>query len=267
MTIHRNPVFLTAPLQDLTQNSKLICKCANNYFSKLGESKMSSDRKRAIIAGTLFLVGFAGVVTVALTKPILDGPDYLVKLSANANQIIIGAFFQLIMAFACAGIAISLYPVLRRYNEGLAIGAVGFRIIEAVFQIIGVVGLVSLLTLSEEFVKAGAPNSSYFQIAGALLQSGNAWINNVAVLLAWSVGALMYYYVFYQTKLIPRWLSAWGLLGIVLTIATSTLVMFRIVSPFSSIQVVLNIPIALQELVLGVWLIAKGFNVSVIASD
>ncbi len=99
-------------------------------------SEEASLKKTARIAGILFLLGFAGLVTAALTAPILNGPDYLVKISANENKVIMGAFFQFIMAAACAGIGISLFPVLRKYNEGLALGAAGFRIIEAVFHIV-----------------------------------------------------------------------------------------------------------------------------------
>ncbi len=91
---------------------------------------MNTNRMTATIVGVLFLLGFAGVLTAVLTKPILGTPDYLTKISANADPIILGAFFQFIMAAACAGIGIALYPVLRRYNEGLALGAAGFRIIE-----------------------------------------------------------------------------------------------------------------------------------------
>jgi len=228
---------------------------------------MKSDRKIAIITGILFILGFGGVITVALTKPIFDAPDYLINISANENRIILGALSQFIMAAACAGIGISLYPVLRRYNEGLALGSVGFRIIEAVFEIAGVVILLLLLTLSQEFVKAGASDSSYFQTAGVLLQAGSAWVNHVAVILAWCLGALMYYYIFYQSKLIPRWLSGWGLVGITLTIAASMLFMFRLIGPMSTIQVVLNLPIALQEMVLAIWLIVKGFDPSAIVPE
>lgn len=227
---------------------------------------MNSDRKSAIIIGVLFLFGFAGAITIGLTKPILDDPDYLNKISANENKIILGAFFQFIMAAACAGIGISLFPVLKRYNAGLAVGVVAFRIIESVFQIVGFIILLLLLTLSNEFVKAGAPVSSYFQTAGALLQAGNFLSNQLAAILAWNIGALMYYSLFYQTKLIPRWLSGWGLVGIMLIIVVSMLLLFRVIEPMSPIQVALSFPIALQELVLAVWLIVKGFNSSAIAT-
>ncbi|NJD54006.1 MAG: DUF4386 domain-containing protein [Candidatus Methanoperedens sp.] len=221
-------------------------------------------KKTARITGILFILGFAGVVTAALTVPILNAPDYLVKISENEKQVTMGAFFQFIMAAACAGIGISLYPVLKKYNEGLALGAAGFRIIEAVFHIVGVVILLLLVTLSQEFVKAGAPDSSYFQIAGVLLQAGIKWLNDVVVLLAWSTGAMMYYYIFYQTRLIPGWLAGWGIVGITLTIIGSILVLFRFIP---TIQIVFVAPIALQEIVLAVWLITKGFNPTAIDAD
>ena len=115
---------------------------------------MNTDRKTAIIVGVLFLLGFAGVFGPVIVKPILDNPSYLIKIFENKNQVMVGALFQLIMAFACAGIAIGLYPILKKHNESLALGAVGFRIIENVFQIVAALGLLSLLTLSQESVKA-----------------------------------------------------------------------------------------------------------------
>lgn len=228
---------------------------------------MNPDRKAATVVGVLFILGFAGVLTAILTGPVLAAPDYLIQISANGNQIILGALFQFIMAAACAGIGISLFPVLRRYEEGMALGAAGFRLIEAVFQMVGVIILLLLLTLSQEFVKAGAPGAPYFQTTGALFLAGNAWVNNVVVLLAWCIGALMYYSIFYRTKLIPRWLSIWGLAGCTLTIASSLLVMFHLISPMGTIQGTLNFPIGLQEMVLAAWLIVKGFNRSAVASE
>ena len=167
---------------------------------------------------------------------------------------------------AAIGIAISLYPVLRKYSEGLALGAVGFRTVEGVLDIITVTGLLLLITLSQQFVKAGAPDSSYFQTSGVLVVSGFHWVTNVAKLLAFSIGALLYYIIFYQTKLVPRWLSAWGLVAVIFTMASSLLVMYGLIAPFSTEQIVLNLPILPQELVLAVWLIVKGFNPSVIAT-
>ena len=134
------------------------------------------------------------------------------------------------------------------------------------FYIVGVIGLVLLLSLSQEFVNAGAPSSSYFQTLGVILLSGYHWVGNVAGTLAFYLGAMMYYYIFYRTKLIPRWLSGWGLVAVSMGIVASTLVMFQVMGSMSTVQVVLNLPIAVQEMVLAVWLIVKGFNSSAITS-
>ncbi len=221
---------------------------------------MNSNRKATTIAGLLYIIGtVAGILSVV---SIVDDTDYLIKVSANENQVIIGAFFQFIMVAAYVGIAISLFPILRKYNEGLALGFVGFRIIAGVFIITGVIILLLLLPLSQEFVKAGAPGSSYFQTLGGLLRAGRDLVNHVAMILALSIGDLMFYYLLYQTKLVPRWLSGWGLVGTTLTILASLSLMFRLIGLITPIYVVLNLPLALQEMVLAIWLIVKGFNPS-----
>ena len=167
---------------------------------------------------------------------------------------------------AAIGIAISLYPVLKKYSEGLALGAVGFRTVEGVLDIVGFIGLLLLITLSQQFVKAGAPDASYFQTLGVLTVSGYHWVENVGKLLAFSIGCLLYYIIFYRTKLVPRWLSGWGIVAGIFTMLSALLAMYGLIAPFSTAQVVLNLPILPQELVLAVWLIVKGFNPSVIAS-
>ena len=228
---------------------------------------MDSNRKTARIVGVLFIIGtVAGILSVVFSGSILDAPDYLIKVSANESQVIIGALFVLIMAFACTGIAIWLYPVIRKHNEALALGSVGFRLIEGVFHLVGVIGLLSLLTLSQEYVKAGAPDASYFQTSGTLLLAARDWAG-VLGSFAFILGALMYYYVFYQSKLIPRWLSVWGLIGVPFWIAEILLSMFGFVDPFSTTVILLDLPIAVNEMVLAVWLIVKGFNPSAIASE
>jgi len=225
---------------------------------------MNSNRRAATIAGVLFIIGtVAGVLSIS---PVIDGPDYLIEGTANENRVITGALFQFIMAVAYVGFAISLYPILRKYNESLAIGFVGFRFIAGAFNILGVVCILLLLTLSQEFVKAGAPDSSHFQAIGSLLRAGRDLVNHVAMILAQSLGGLMLYYILYETRLVPRWLSGWGLVGTTLTILASLLIMFRLINIITPIYIALNLPIALQEMVLAVWLIAKGFNPSVVAS-
>jgi hypothetical protein len=228
---------------------------------------MNTNRKTAAVVGVLFIIGtVSGVLMLPVLGNTLDSPDHLTAISTKEGQMIIATLLKFIMGVACAGIGLALYPILKKYNEGLAIGSVGFRIIEGMVDIVGALGLVALLALSQEFVKAGAPESSYFQTADVLINTGTGWLTNVAMLLTWCIGALMYYSVFYQFRLVPRWLTVWGLIGITLTIIGALLVMFHLIPPAGTIQVVLNLPIFPQEMVLAVWLIAKGVNPSAVAS-
>ncbi len=221
---------------------------------------MRSNRKPTTIAGLLYIIGMvAGILSIA---PAIDAPDYLVKASANANQVTLGALFQFIMALAYAGIAIILYPILRKYDESLALGFFSFRIIAVVFLIIGVTSLLSLLALSQEFVKAGTSDPSYFQTLGGLLRTGRDLVNHVAMPLPLTVSGLMFYFLLYQTKLVPRWLSVSGFIATILSVSATLLVMFHFIEIITSIYIILALPTALQEMVLAVWLITKGFNSS-----
>ena len=226
---------------------------------------MNTHRKTAIIVGVLFIIAtVASLLSTSFTDSILGAPDLIIKISANQNRVIVGVLFQFIAAATSAGIAISLYPILRKYNEALALGSVGFRLIEAVFYTVAALGLLSLLSLSQEYVKAGGPPNPYFQTLGTLMLAARNWANFVFGVLSFCLGALMYYYVFYQSKLIPRWLSGWGVIGIAMLLSMALLIMFG--KEPSGTTLLLALPIALQEMVLAVWLIVKGFNPSAIAS-
>jgi len=226
---------------------------------------MKSHRKATAIAGVLIITGMvAGILSIS---PALDAPDYLTKASANANQVITEAFFQFVIAAAYVGIAVVLYPFLKRYNESLALGFLSFRIIAAVFLIAGMTSALLLLELSQQFVKAGGLDSTYFQTVGGLLRTGRDLVNHVAMPWSLIVSALMLYFILYQTKLVPRWLSGWGLVGTTVSIWATLLVMFHLIEIITPTYIVLAIPWALQEMVLAVWLIVKGFNPSVVASE
>ena len=227
---------------------------------------MNYFRKLAIIAGVLWII-YTGLdfLSFLFLGPVTS-TNYLVSVSENRGLVGTGALLLLIGGVCASGIAISLYPVLKKFNAGLALGAVGFRISEGVLRFVSVCGYLLLITLSQQFVQAGAPDSSYFQTLGALIYAGNRW-GNLVSLLAFSIGALLYYIIFYRTKLVPRWLSGWGLVAAILSMASVALVTVGLIAPFSTTQIILNLPILPQELVFAAWLIAKGFNPSVLASE
>jgi hypothetical protein len=164
-------------------------------------SPQGTDRKTAVIVGVLFILGTVpAVLSLPLMSNTVNAPDHLTAISTNAGQMIIFTSIKFFMGIACAGIGLALYPILKKYNEGLAIGSAGFRVIEGMASVVGALLYVVLLALSQEFVKAGAPASSYFQTADVVVNAGIGWLRDSAMLLTFGIGALMYYIVFYQYR-------------------------------------------------------------------
>ncbi|MCB0108647.1 MAG: DUF4386 domain-containing protein [Caldilineaceae bacterium] len=228
---------------------------------------MKTERKTAVMVGVLFFAATtASLLGSALTGSILDAPDYLAGAAANGNQVIFGALLIFLAAAGSSGIAIALYPVLKKQNEGLAIGSVGFRLIEGAFYIVDALCLAAVVVVSHHAVSAGGQNATTFQVIGDLLLAIGDLAGFVFAVFAFCLGGLMYYFIFYQTKLVPRWLSVWGIIALVLLLAAVLFTLFD-GEPYSvsGNLVYLALPIALQELVLALWLIVKGFNPSVIA--
>jgi len=229
------------------------------------EKPMTSYRNTARIAGLLFLAGTVTALPMSFTESILNAPNYLTGIAANSTQVLIGALLDFLAAVFSGCIAIALYPVLKKQNEALALGAVGFRLIEPVFYIVNIIGILALVMLSQDFVRAGAPDAAAYHLVGTVIQAARAYANYVFGVGAFSLGALMYYVVFYRSRLIPRWLAGWGVLATLCSLTAALLVMFGL-KPLSPFFTVLILPIAVQEIVLEGWLIFKGFNPSALAS-
>jgi hypothetical protein len=231
-------------------------------MNRIKESSDGAYRKTAILVGALFIIGTAaGVLSIVLSGSILSDPEYLIKFAENQNQILMASLCVLIMGLSLAMMSVVLFPILKKYNEAMALGAVVFRgALEAVLYIAIVICWLLLLTVSREYVIAGAPVISQFQALGTLLLKAVDQIGSILDIV-FSLGALMIYYLFYRSKLIPGWLSMWGLLGATLYLTSGLLGMFGV--DFG----ILEATLALQEMVLAVWLIVKGFNMSPLIGD
>jgi hypothetical protein len=222
---------------------------------------METYRKSAVAAGVLFIVATVADVLsrVAFLTPVLGLPDPLAALSANGNRVTLGALLLVVGAVAAAGIAIAMYPVLRRHGEAMALGSVGFRLIEGTFYLGIVVCLLILVTIGEEAVSSGDPAA--FAGPAALVLAAKEALGQVGV-LAFALGATMYYWLFFRSRLIPRWLSAWGILAIASLVISMVLAISGVIEPMSQPQILLAAPIGVQEMVLAGWLIAKGFRLA-----
>ena len=228
---------------------------------------MNNYRKTAIIVGVLYIIGtVSGILSMASSGPV-RAATYLSSIAANPNQIVIAALFVLLMGLALALVPVMLFPLLKKFNEVLAIGYVVFRgALETALYIGMTIGWLMLIVLSQEYVKAEAPAASYFQTLGTLLLAGHEALNTVLIIV-FSLNALMLYTVFYQSKLIPRWISIWGFIAILLHLTTAFLLLFGIVdSTTSPVLMVFNLLILVQEMVMAVWLIVKGFNSVIVAA-
>jgi len=214
---------------------------------------MDSDRRTAVIVGILFVVAtVAGLLSTQLTAS-TSASDYLTSVSANANLVKIGVVSELAAGLSVVLIPAFLFPILRRYHEGVAIGYLGIRIVEAIVMVVGAVGALLLVTLSQQYVNAGTPVATSYQATGGMLQGIGTWTFLLDPLV-FGVGALLFYGLLAHARIVPLWLSLWGVVGAVLVIAAG------FTGLFGSFQYALAVPIAIQEMVLAGWLILKGFS-------
>ncbi|KAB1157979.1 DUF4386 domain-containing protein [Flavobacterium luteum] len=221
---------------------------------------MNLIRKNAIIVGTLFiLAAITAIIGLVLYQPILNDPNYIIKGSVNNIQVIWGAFFELILAFSVITISFMMYPILKMKNENIAIGYVCFRLLEATIIIIGIISLLSIITLNQDFSKVSNQNVASFLIAGKLLVAVHNWTFLFGPNFALGPSTLLMSYFLYQSKRVPRYISILGLIGGPLIFISAVLVMFGVFLQVSVWGTILAIPVFAYEMTLAIWLITKGF--------
>jgi len=233
--------------------------------SNTEEKTMTSPRTVARIAALLLFVGIVFSLPTDLTESLVTAPDYLTSIAAHNTQVIIGALVAFISAVISGCIAIALYPVLRKQNEALALGAVGFGLIQAVFYFVNVLGLLSLVMLSQDFVKAGSPDASAYHLVGSVILAARSSATFTFGVSTTGLSVLMFSVVFFQSRLIPRWLAGWGVFAALCLLIVAFVVLFG-VKPGSPVETALNLPILGQEIVLIGWLLFKGFSPSALAA-
>jgi hypothetical protein len=229
---------------------------------------MNTYRKTAIIVGILYIIGtVAGFLfKMVFTGSIQNDLNLLTQVAANEKQVIIGALFLLIMGLALALVPVMMFPILKKQNEALAVGYVVYRgALETITTVAIVISWLFLTVLSQQYT-AGAPDASYLQTFGSLLLKGNDTIGTISQVV-FPLGALMFYCILYKSKLIPRWISGWGIIAAAWVLVMTAFDWFGISGSWSTTLVdILDFPIFFQEMVMAVWLIVKGFNSSAIAA-
>jgi Domain of unknown function (DUF4386) len=240
----------------------------DQHMNTTRNQHMNTHRQAAIIVGILFIIAsVTAILGLLLYTPILTGPDYLVNGAENSTRVIVGALMEFILACTAIGTAIGLFPVLKSYGERIAVGHLLFRFFEAVVITVGIIAVLSLLTLSQDFVAAGALDASAYHASGTLLHAVYKWTSMFGPLFLLGINTMMYSYLLFKSKLVPRLLALMGLTGAALVLGYAMLVMFGVVIHGSGPATLMVAPIAFYEMILAMWLIVKGFNPTAIAAE
>ena len=218
----------------------------------------TSLRKTALIAGLLYLLTFVSIPTLALYGSVHD-PNYIIGPGSN-SPVLVGGVLEVIVALAGIGTAVVLFPVLKRQNEGVALGLVGSRVLEAAGILAGVACLLTIVSLRE----AGAGNGAL--VTGQTLAILYDRINLLSQSLMPAVNDLLLGYLLYKSRLVPRVLPALAFIGAPLLLVSDAAVLFGVVERVSALPAIATLPVALFEFSLGVYLTVKGFRPSPITA-
>ena len=225
-----------------------------------GKIPMTSTRKTALVAGVFYLITFVSIPTLALYGPVKNHRDWILS-SGSHTGVLVGGFLEVIVALAGIGTAVALYPVVKRQNEGFALGFVTSRVIEAGLIFTGVLSLLSLVTLRQDL--AGANAASLVTTAASHVATYK-WTFVLGQNLMPGVNALLLGTLLYRSRLVPRVIPALGLIAGPLLIASVAATIFGGIKLGSPILA--GLPVAAWEFSLGVWLVVKGFRPSPITA-
>jgi hypothetical protein len=228
-----------------------------------------SMRRTALLAGALYLTTFASSIPAAFVfiDPVLANADFMTRLSGVDTPLLWGGFLDLINALACIGTAVVLFPVVKRWSEAAALGFVTTRMFEAAVIVIGIVSLLSVVTLRQNLVGATGADLTSLMTTGDALVAVRNWTFLIGPVFMAALNALLLGSLMYRSGLVPRAIPLMGLVGAPLLLASGTAAFFGIHSLTSATHIVAVAPVAFWELSLGLYLVVKGFKPSGITSD
>ena len=218
---------------------------------------MDSMRKTALVAGVFYLITFISIPTLVLYGPVKNHRDWILS-SGSHPGVLVGGFLEVVVALAGIGTAVTLYPVLKRQNEGAALGFAAARVLEAGMIFTGVISLLSLVTLRQNLGATAGANTAALVTTAASHVAVYNWTFLLGQSLMPAINALLLGTLLYRSRLVPRIIPALGLIGAPLLIGTIIATLFgglKLGSPMPE-----ALPVAAWELSLGIWLIVKGFK-------
>ena len=229
----------------------------------------SSLRITEILVASLWLItAFGAIAGTGLMNSVLNAPDYLTTVSLSSTTVIGGMLLWLINDFGIVAIGLLMFPILKQQSERMALTYLSMRMFEAIFLIVGVIFAMLLIPLSQEFIKAGTTDAASYQAIGSVLKQAEYWFMTPMQLIPLGLGGVVLTFFFYQTKLVPRFISVVGLIGYGLLAPSAILTLLGVLDTLPGAPgSLLVIPVAAFEIILmPIWLFAKGFNLSAAAS-
>jgi hypothetical protein len=236
---------------------------ARNPATKLPATRVPMDpaRKTALVAGIFYLITFISIPTLALYGPVSNHRNWILG-SGGHTAVLVGGFLEVIVALAGIGTAVTLYPVLKRQHEGLALGFVTSRLLEGAMIFAGVVSLLSLVTLTRGPGGAAGPNAAALVATGASHVAVYNWTFLLGQSLMPAINAILLGTLLYRSRLVPRALPVLGLIGAPLLLTADIATLFGGIGQHSAWALLGALPVAAWELSLGIWLVVKGFRPS-----
>jgi len=227
---------------------------------------MSSTRKTALVAGVFYLITFISIPTLALYGPVKNHRDWILS-SGGHTAVLVGGLLEVIVALAGIGTAVTLYPVVKRQNEGVALGFVAARVLEASMIFTGVISLLSLVTLQHGLGGAAGADAASLVTTGASHVAIYNWTFLLGQSLMPGINALLLGSLMYRSRLVPRVIPVLGLIGAPLLITAVIATLFTgHAHALTGAPALAVLPVAAWEFSLGVWLVVKGFKPSPITA-
>jgi hypothetical protein len=227
---------------------------------------MREHKAAATTAGILYITGdVAGVLSKVVSGPVRDAGDPFAYGSQHSGAVVMVALLVLVMGLSLAFVPMVLFPVLRRVDEVLAIGYLIMRgAVETVCYVLLAIGWLLLVPLGDAMSAGQGTASAAGVRLGSLVIGSDA--TNAVLSLVFCLGAAMFYYLLYRSRIVPRWIALWGLVAIPFYVAADLLAMYAVIGANSSAQVLMFMPLGVQELVLAVWMIARGFRPAAVST-
>lgn len=227
---------------------------------------MTSARRLALIAGALYLATFVtSIPALVLKAPVLDDPAFVLG-AGGTGGVLLAAWLEIALALACVGTALALYPIARRSSAPAALGFLGARVLEAAIIVVGVVGLLAVVTLRADLGQAAGAEPDSLLVAGAALVAVHDWAFLLGPGLIPAVNAVLLGWVLYRTDLVPRVIPVLGLIGAPLLAISTSATLFGVWDQVSVVAGLAAAPIIVWELSLGIWLVARGFRPDAVAA-